>query len=696
MLQAVGLTSARRRERVPVVDDLSFEARPGCVTALLGPSGAGKTTALRLMLGLESGRGVTYFRGNPLHRIADPAREVGVLLGDVPGHPARTARSQLRMLSAVVGVPASRADELIDMVGLGGLRDEQLGLLSRGMDRRLGLAAALLGAPQTLILDDPCRELSSRDSGWIFDRLRAHAADGGTVLCTTGDPKEAARIADRVVTIGAGRLFADQDVGDFSRTRLRPRVAVRTPHAARLSDAVSREARAARRSVEVVVEGSSELSVYGSSCAEIGETAYRHGVLVHRLTEEVGDCGPPAPTPALPTVPTAEPPATRPASATATPSAPATPPEPPFGPADVTAPPLAPPSARAEAPACATAPADACPADANAHATTPTDADAEAPSNAQTNAAATANAHAPVPATAHATATANAHAPASATARATAPPATPCPAPGRSRPPRAARSPRWPVRYEVRRLLGVRTAPLVAVVAVAASLVLCVLLARARAGLALPPSVFAAWPDVLPLPPAAFGAGLIGALSFGEEFRYPALAAIRGAVSRRAGLLLAKLVVTAAAALVLATVVVAADVQALRLVYGADLGVDPAKLPSLGVRWAGLCVGCAWAGLLAAGVFRITAAGVAAVLAVPVLIAPLVEQALLGPAARSIAGLPGRIHDMAWLRLPREAERWSAAALHVVAQPVGAALVLSLSALICAYLFTAVRRNASW
>jgi hypothetical protein len=107
-------------------------------------------------------------------------------------------------------------------------------------------------------------------------------------------------------------------------------------------------------------------------------------------------------------------------------------------------------------------------------------------------------------------------------------------------------------------------------------------------------------------------------------------------------------------------------------------------------------VGCAWAGLLAAGVFRATAAGVAAVLAVPVLIAPLVEHALPAQALRSIAGLPGRLRDLAWLRLPREAERWSAAALQVVGQPVGAALVLSLSALICAYLFMAVRRRASW
>ncbi|NEE11297.1 ABC transporter ATP-binding protein, partial [Streptomyces sp. SID7499] len=132
-------------------------------------------------------------------------------------------------------------------------------------------------------------------NSWLYGLLRAHAAQGGTVLYATGDPKEAARTADRVVTIGGGRLVADQDVSDFARTRLRARVAVRTPHAARLATVVSREARAARRSVEVVEEASGRLTVYGSTCAEIGDTAYRHGVPVHRLADEIGDTGPAAP-----------------------------------------------------------------------------------------------------------------------------------------------------------------------------------------------------------------------------------------------------------------------------------------------------------------------------------------------------------------------------------------------------------------
>jgi ABC-type multidrug transport system ATPase subunit len=609
MLQAIGLTSTRRRDLPPAVDDLTFEARPGRVTALLGAPGSGKTTALRLMLELESGRGVTYFRGNPLHRLAHPAREVGVLLGDVPGHPARTVRGQLRMLCAAAGVPASRAEDMLEVVGLAGLGDQRLGTLSLGMDRRLGLASALLGDPQTLILDEPFQGLSPREHSWLHGLLRAHASYGGTVLCTTGDPKEAARVADRVVTLDGGRLVADQDAAVFSRTRLRPRVVVRTPHAARLAAVVTREARAAKRSVEVVAEEGSLLSVYGSDCAEIGETAFRHGVLVHRLAEEVGDAAPapfprPAPVPAPET------------------SAPET-------------------STRVTAAEPATEPAALKQPD---------------------------------------------------------PPATertgPLPPPS---PPRPVRSPLRPLRYELRRLLGVRTAAIIASAVLVASLALCVPLARTSATPL--PALLGAWPGFLPLPPAAFGAGLIGALSFGEEFRYPALATARGTVPRRLGLLLAKLTVTAAVAVLLALLVVLADAGALHLLYGSDLTPALKNWHASAIGWAGLAVGCAWAGLLAAGVFRVTAAGVAAVLAVPVLITPLVQKALVAPSVRSVAGLPGRLRELVWVQLPQsppQADRWLMTVVRLVAQPVGAALTLSLSALICAYLFTGLRRRARW
>ncbi|MEU0702607.1 ATP-binding cassette domain-containing protein [Streptomyces bacillaris] len=577
MLQAIGLTSTPRRNAPPAVDDLTFEAPPGRVTALLGAPGAGKTAALRLMLELDSGRGVAYFRGRPLHRIAHPAREVGVLLGDVPGHPSRTVRGQLRMLCAAAGTPVTRADEMLEVVGLAGLGDQRLGTLSVGMDRRLGLASALLGDPHTLVLDDPAEGLSLRENSWLHGLLRAHAAQGGTVLYATADPKEAARTADHVVTLDAGRLVADQNVTDFARTRLRPRVAVRTPHAARLAAVVSREARAAQRSVEVVPEANGRVTVYGSTCAEIGDTAFRHGVPVHQLADEIGDTGPAAPPP------------------------------------DGT------------------------------------------------------EAHRP------------------------APDLSELPPPIRARP---ARGPLRPLRYELRRSLGVRTTTLIMAAVLLVSAALSVLLAR-TGGTPLPRAL-AAWPEVLPLPPAALGAGILGALSFGDEFRYPALAAGRGTVPRRIGLLLAKLTVTAGFALLLAALAVVCGAQCLRLFYGPELITVPANAVALGASWAGLTVGCAWAGLLAAGVFRVTGAGIAAVLAVPVLVVPLVQKVFAAPSTRSVTGLPGRLRELAWWQLPQEADRWVLAVARMVAQPVGAALALSLSALVCAYMFTSLRGKVRW
>ncbi|MGI5471291.1 ATP-binding cassette domain-containing protein [Streptomyces sp. CA-132043] len=303
MIQAVGLTSEARRGLPPAVDDLTFEAPAGQVTVLLGARGAGKTTALRLMLRMERGRGITLFRGRPLHRLPNPARELGVLLGDVPGHPARTARSHLRMLTAAAGVPADRAEDVLEVVGLSGLAEERLGEFSRGMDRRLGMAAALLGDPHTLLLDEPDEGVSPREAAWLYGLLRGFAAQGGSVLVTASDAKAAARLGDRIVTVEDGRLLADQEAADFTHTRLRPRVSVRSPHADRLAAILVDEWQRAdpavdpraEQALEVVRESGNRIAVYGSNCALVGDTAYRHGILVHQLADEIGDARPTIP-----------------------------------------------------------------------------------------------------------------------------------------------------------------------------------------------------------------------------------------------------------------------------------------------------------------------------------------------------------------------------------------------------------------
>ncbi|MEU2543490.1 ABC transporter ATP-binding protein [Streptomyces iakyrus] len=772
MIQAFGLTSNPRKELPPAADDVSFDARAGRTTALLGAPGAGKTTVLRLMLELQQGRGVTHFRGRPLHRIAHPSREVGVLLGDVPGHPARTVRGHLRMLCAAAGVPVRRADELLEAVGLVSLRDERLGTLSRGMDRRLGLACALLADPHTLVLDDPAGGLSSRESTWLHDMLRAHAVQGGAVLFTTADPKEAARTADHVVTLEQGRLVADQDVAEFSRTRLRPRVAVRSPHAARLAVLLAKQARTSQRSVEVVREGGNRLSVYGGTCADIGEVAFRHGIVVHQLADEIGDMGPgagagsprtsgprdrtlaasghvigthradraPRPSGAASPLDPSRPFVTDPTAFTTGSRSPLEPeslsgspgqgatkqgapeqgaceqgapeqgapepgtpeqrvrdhgaPEP--GAAEQTAPrQAAEPSASSTAPAVVpTEPRPTSEPRSGTDAPEP-GTDEPSPSRGHPHPAA----EPPVLLDAHSASRSSdgpleetvSSAPRTLLPTGTRPARTldalpPLPPPISVRP---APSPLRPLRYEIRRAAGIGTGFLTGAVVLAVSAVTAVVLARI--GHTPQHRLLAAWPRELPLPPAALGAGLLGALSFGDEFRHPALAADRGTVPRRLGLLAAKLLVSSVTALVLAVLTVGCDAEVLYLVYGRELARVPADWLPMSASWIGLVVGCAWAGVLAAGVFRSTTAGLAAVAAVPLLVVPVVHQLVNGPSVRTAAGLPLRLREALLPRWPFGGERYLEAALKVISQPVGGALTLSLAALLCAYLLTGLR-----
>ncbi|MFF3204197.1 ATP-binding cassette domain-containing protein [Streptomyces sp. NPDC002962] len=775
MIQAFGLTSNSRKALPPAVDDVSFEARAGRVTVLLGAPGAGKTTALRLMLGLQQGRGLAYFRGRPLHRIAHPSREVGVLLGDVPGHPARTVRGHLRMLCAAAGVPVRRADEVLEVVGLVSLRDERLGTLSRGMDRRLGLACALLADPHTLVLDDPADGLSGRESRWLHGMLRAHADQGGTVLTTTTDPKEAARTADRVITLDRGTLVCDQEATDFARTRLRPRVAVRSPHAARLAAVLAREARTAQRSVEVVQEDGNRLSVYGSSCAQVGETAFRHDILVHQLADETGDMGPGAgaegqwraasearrgssaqagdqgPAEREPTTLAAPGPGTERAEAAedarvASESRRTDAPDAPDGQGDERPPSAAPyrpvdevpreslpacglgspsgiPASDGDSPSGIAAPAavgrtaetlDATAAptavgptveapDATASPTTPGRHSESGPAasavtivdelrppgeaGASDGAAPGTHPDAPRSPAASGLPTAQRSVRTFASRDVHTLPALPPPISVRSAP-----SPLRPLRYELRRATGIGTGFTTGAAVLIVSALIALLLARA--GHTAQARLLAAWPTELPLPPAALGAGLLGALAFGDEFRHPALAADRGTVPRRLGVLTAKLLVAALTALMLAFLTVGCDAEALYLVYGREVAQVPGDWLSLSASWIGLVVGCAWTGVLAAGVFRSTTAGLAAVVAMPVVVLPVVQKAVESTSVRTAAGFSMRLRELLLVQWPFGGERYLAAAARVIAQPVGGAMTLSLTALLCAYLLTTLRNRA--
>ncbi|AZM49153.1 hypothetical protein DMB38_28215 [Streptomyces sp. WAC 06738] len=626
MIQAIGLTSRPRGGRPPAVRDLTFEAEEGTVTALLGEPGAGKTAALRLMLQLDSGRGIALYDGRPLSRLPAPAREVGAVLGDVAGHPARTVLSHLRMLAAAVGVPAARADALLTHVGLDALADDRLDALSLSMDRRLGLATALLGQPHSLLLDDPVRDLPRREAAFYYALLRELAAAGVCVVLATAQPRVAARFADRVLTLRAGRLVADEEADDFARLRLRPCVLIRTPQSERFASYLTRQASTPERRIEVVRRDGGALAVYGTDSAAVGELAYRNGILLHQLTDSSHE-----------SVPTAIPEPGAPQAAT---------PE-------------------------ATAPAATRTATATLEPGTDTDTAAEPRADGDTPPAGT---FIPAPVAG--------------------PDDAPLAGPLRRR---WLPGPAYPLRYELRRATSGSRLPRVAAAGtLAASIAGAALLAHSAGGSAVSdaPAVrmLTGWAPFLPLPPAAIGAGLLGAHAFGQEFSFPSLTPAVGAVPRRLGLLFAKLAVSTAVALLLFVAVLLADATALLVLFG-----DVVDMPADGglqlLSWAGVTVGCAWTGVLAAGLFTSASLGLAAVLTVPVAVAPGIHALAGTGAVRRLGELPVQL--MRVLHIPRPGGGPDLGGVFgVPAQPFGHALVLSLGALLGAYVLTAGRARS--
>ena len=199
----------------PAVSDLSFDVLPGSVTGFLGPNGAGKSTAMRLMLGLDKGAGETTFDGRRFSQLPQPMRHVGALLEAKPFHPTRTARNHLRMLAVANGIPTARVDEVLALVGLTEVARAKPRGFSMGMGQRLGLAAALLGDPHTLILDEPANGLDPAGIRWMRNLLRGYANRGGTVLLSSHLLHEIEVIADDLVVIGNGRVVAQGTKADL-------------------------------------------------------------------------------------------------------------------------------------------------------------------------------------------------------------------------------------------------------------------------------------------------------------------------------------------------------------------------------------------------------------------------------------------------------------------------------------------------
>jgi ABC-2 type transport system ATP-binding protein len=276
VIEATGLGKKFGDRRA--VDNLSFTVQPGVVTGFLGPNGAGKSTTMRLMLGLDHGDGVTRFDGQRYRDIASPMRRVGVLLEAKAFHPTRTARNHLRMLAAANQIPVGRVDEVLALVGLETVARKKPKSFSLGMGQRLGLAAALLGEPDILMLDEPANGLDPQGITWLRDFLKAYAAHGRTVLASSHLLAEMELMADHLIVIGRGRLLADTPIAEFVARSSHTSIVVRSPEAARLAELLT------ARGATVVAEPDGRLSLTGPTQEQVGDLAFAERVPLHELT----------------------------------------------------------------------------------------------------------------------------------------------------------------------------------------------------------------------------------------------------------------------------------------------------------------------------------------------------------------------------------------------------------------------------
>ncbi len=252
-IQINGLS--KRFGNVVAVDNLSFEVAQGSVTGFLGPNGAGmQTTTLRMLLGLvEPTAGSSTIAGKPYQELVDPFRHVGAVLESTGFHPGRRARDHLRVLCVAAGLAVTRADEVLDEVGLGDVGDRRVKGFSLGMRQRLGLAAALLGEPEVLILDEPANGLDPEGVRWLRSFLRNYADAGRSVLVSSHLLGEIAQTVDNVVIVAKGRLVTQSSLADLAG-RTRAGVWVRTPQAQALREALAAKGIAAEmQSAETVV-----------------------------------------------------------------------------------------------------------------------------------------------------------------------------------------------------------------------------------------------------------------------------------------------------------------------------------------------------------------------------------------------------------------------------------------------------------
>ncbi|MGD9954977.1 MAG: ATP-binding cassette domain-containing protein [Candidatus Nanopelagicales bacterium] len=275
-VEAIGLGKTYGGSRA--VDDLSFTLAPGMVTGFLGPNGAGKSTTMRLMLGLDRGDGSTLWDGRPLAQVSPVTTTVGAHLDARFFHPTRSARNHLRMLATEAGVPATRVDEVLKLVGLESVERKKPKGFSLGMAQRLGLAGAILAQPKVLLLDEPANGLDPQSIQWLRDFLQHYAQQGNVVFVSSHLLSEMQLMAEHLVVIAKGRLVADETLDDFVARSTRNDVLVR------VSDPDALERLLREQGLTVVREGEDRLAVATSDTDLVGDAAFRAGVVVRELT----------------------------------------------------------------------------------------------------------------------------------------------------------------------------------------------------------------------------------------------------------------------------------------------------------------------------------------------------------------------------------------------------------------------------
>lgn len=267
----------KKYKKQVAVDHISFKVQTGKVTGFLGPNGAGKSTTMRLMLGLDNGSGSTTYDGKKLVEYKQPSKVIGLLLEAKAFHPTRSARNHLKILASAGNIPHTRVDEVLDIVGLKAVAKKKPGKFSLGMSQRLGIAAAILGKPKYLLLDEPANGLDPEGIAWLRKFIKDYAGEGNAVFVSSHLLSEMSQMADNVVVIGKGKLIADTSIDKLVAGNSGSSILVRSSKKLQLEKALK------KAGIEFT-STEKGLVIHGADTDTIGKLAFKNQVPILELS----------------------------------------------------------------------------------------------------------------------------------------------------------------------------------------------------------------------------------------------------------------------------------------------------------------------------------------------------------------------------------------------------------------------------